>query len=70
MFLSIQNRERIQSISMRISINKEVSLQERIFVKNHSFITTQLKRESILIRIKNKIKRALMGLFNLWHLMV
>ena len=38
MFLSIQNRERIQSISMRISINKEVSLQERIFVKNHEKI--------------------------------
>ena len=38
MFLSIQNRERIQSISMRISISKEVSLQERIFVKNHEKI--------------------------------
>ena len=48
MFLSIQTREKIQDIIRRISINEEVTLQERIFVENHaknnSSIWTCLKR--------------------------
>ena len=51
MFLSIHTRENIQDIIKRISINQEITFQERIFVENHtknsSSILAWLKRSII-----------------------
>ena len=66
MFLSIQTREKIQEIIRRISINEEVTLQERIFVENHaknsSAIWTWLKRASSLRRHGKQNQESINGL--------
>ena len=36
MFLNIQTREKIQDIIRRITMNEEITLEERIFVENHA----------------------------------
>mgnify|MGYP004325477529 CR=1 FL=1 len=36
MFLSIQTKEKIQDIIMKISINQKITFQGRIFVENHT----------------------------------
>tara|TARA_B100000212_G_scaffold327386_1_gene290636 strand:- start:152 stop:460 length:309 start_codon:yes stop_codon:yes gene_type:complete len=66
MFLSIQTREKIQEIIRRISINEEVTLQERIFVENHaknsSSIWTWLKRASSIRRHGKQNQESINGL--------
>ena len=48
-FLSIHTREKIEDIIKRISLNKEITFQEKIFVENHaknsSSILPWFKRE-------------------------
>jgi len=66
MFLSIQAREKIKEIIRRISINEEVTLQERIFVENHarhsSSIWTWLKRASSIRRHGEQNQESINGL--------
>ena len=66
MFLSLQTREKIQEIIRRISLNEEVSLEERIFVENHaknsSSIWTWLKRASSLRRHGEQNPESINGL--------
>ena len=50
MFLSIQTREKIQDIIRRISINRAETMQERIFIGNHS-----KNSSSILAKLKRAI---------------
>ena len=74
MLLKIQTREKIQAIIRRIYIHQEIIFQERIFVenqaKNSSYILAWLKRAiSLKEGMVSKIKKVLMGLFNLSHLM-
>tara|TARA_Y100000589_G_scaffold292260_1_gene296301 strand:+ start:638 stop:946 length:309 start_codon:yes stop_codon:yes gene_type:complete len=66
MFLSIQTREKIQEIIRRISVNEDITLQERIFVENHakhsSSIWTWLKRASSLRRHGKQNQESINGL--------
>ena len=66
MFLSIQTRKKIQDIIRRISINEEVTLQERIFVENHaknsSSIWSWLKKAISLRRHGNQNQESINGL--------
>tara|TARA_Y100001978_G_scaffold66650_1_gene59823 strand:- start:129 stop:437 length:309 start_codon:yes stop_codon:yes gene_type:complete len=54
MFLSTQTREKIQDIIKRISINEEITLQERIFVKNHAKNSSSI---SACLKMANSIRR-------------
>ena len=66
MFLSIQNREKIQDIIRRISINQEITFQERIFVENHaknsSSILAWLKRAISLRRHDEQNQESINGI--------
>ena len=66
MFLSIQTREKIQEIIRRISVNEDITLQERIFVENHaknsSSIWTWLKRASSIRRHGEQNQESINGL--------
>ena len=66
MFLNFKTKEKIKAILKRISLNEEVSIQERIFVENHaknsSSIWTLLKRASSLRRHGEQNKGSINGL--------
>ena len=66
MFLRNQTSVKIQEIIRRISINKEVSLQERIFVEQYaehsSSIWTWLKKANSLRRHGKQNQESLNGL--------
>ena len=66
MFLSNQKRLKIQEIIKRISLDKEVSLNERIFVEKHakssSTIWTWLKKANSLRRYGKQDQESINGL--------
>ena len=66
MFLSNQTRLKIQEIIKRISIDKEVSLSERIFVEKHakhsSTVWTWLKKANSLRRYGKQDQESINGL--------
>ena len=66
MFLSNQKRLKIQEIINRISLDKEVSLNERIFVEKHakysSTIWTWLKKANSLRRYGKQDQESINGL--------
>ena len=66
MFLSNQTRIKIQEIIKRISLNEEVTLQERIFVekhaKNSSSVWTWIKRANSLRRHGKQNPESINGL--------
>ena len=66
MFLSNQTSVKIQEIIRRISINKEVSLQERIFVEQYAehspSIWTWLKKANSLRRYGKQDQESINGL--------
>tara|TARA_B100000963_G_scaffold345020_1_gene348497 strand:+ start:95 stop:403 length:309 start_codon:yes stop_codon:yes gene_type:complete len=66
MFLSNQTRLKIQEIIKRISLNEEVTLQERIFVekhaKNSSSVWTWIKRANSLRRHGKQNPESINGL--------
>ena len=66
MFLSNQTRIKIQEIIKRISLNEEVTLQERIFVEKHakhsSSVWTWIKRANSLRRHGKQNPESINGL--------
>ena len=66
MFLSNQKRLKIQEIIKRISLDKEVSLNERIFVEKHakysSTIQSWLKKANSLRRYGKQDQESINGL--------
>ena len=66
MFLSNQTRIKIQEIIKRISTDKEVSLNERIFVEKHakqsSTVWTWLKKANSLRRYGKQDQESINGL--------
>ena len=66
MFLSNQKRLKIQEIIKRISLDKEVSLNERIFVEKHakysSTIWSWLKKANSLRRYDKQDQESINGL--------
>ena len=66
MFLSFQTIFKIQEIIKKISINEEITLQERIFVEKHaqnnSSIWTSLKKANSLRRHGKQNQESINGL--------
>ena len=66
MFLSNQTRLKIQEIIKRISLDKEVSLSERLFVEKHakhnSSIWTWLRKANSLRRCGRQDQESINGL--------
>ena len=66
MFLSSQTRVKIQNIIGRITLNKEVTLQERIFIqkyaKNNSSVWEWLKKANSMRRHGRESQKSINGL--------